>query len=79
MDLLTVRIGMVSNLLNMTFVDPSPLVVNFKVLSQILVHFMKIFLKFRSIEALEVGFLSKNFWIRELRLTPIEAKMDPST
>ena len=40
---------------------------------------MKIFLKFRSFEALEVGFLSKNFSIGELRLIAIVAKKDPTT
>ena len=50
-----------------------------KVLCQILVHFMSLYLKFRSFEALEVGFLSKNFWIGELRLIAIVVKKDPTT
>ena len=52
----------------MAFSDPS------KVLSQILVHFMNIFLKFRLFEALEVGFTSKDFSNRQLRLKTIVAK-----
>ena len=40
---------------------------------------MKIFLKFRSFEVLEVGFLSKNFSIGEFRLIAIVAKEDPTT
>ena len=37
---------------------------------------MKLFLKFRSFKALEVGFLSQNFSIGELRLIAIVVKMD---
>ena len=40
---------------------------------------MSFYLKFRSFEALEVGFLGKLFWYGELCLIAIEAKMDPST
>ena len=36
---------------------------------------MKLFLKFRSFEALEVGFLSQNFSIGELRLIAIVVKI----
>ena len=37
---------------------------------------MKKYLKFRSFEALEVGFLGKNFSYGELRLIAIVVKMD---
>ena len=37
---------------------------------------MKLFLKFRSIEALEVGFLNQNFSVGELRFVAIVVKME---
>ena len=40
---------------------------------------MKKYLKFRSFEALEVGFLGKNFPFGELRLIAIVVKNDPHT
>ena len=40
---------------------------------------MKKYLKFRSFEALEEGFLGKNFSFGELRLIAIVVKNDPHT